>query len=272
MATSLEVLTTGRESRIGTLLLKNTVQGARRAGFIVSPTRSYRGDSDLLTIFGAGAEERMAARFTHLSKGGHVVSWDHGYYSRHGRPKDPTKAYLRASWDNLHPQSSLSATPPDPSRWLVHNIVLREDSSADGHIIVVALGPKSRKSLSIHDWEHRKLAEIAERFPGRKIIYRPKPGKDRPDRVKWLTDQETPIEKLLVGASLVVCRHSNVAVDAIIAGVPFECEDGAAFWLQNQTRTPTVEQRLDFLYRLSWWQWRCDEMEAAWKFLATICV
>ena len=35
------------------------------------------------------------------------------------------------------------------------------------------------------------------------------------------------IADVLNGCSVVVCRHSNVAVDACIAGVPVECEGGA---------------------------------------------
>ena len=75
----------------------------------------------------------------------------------------------------------------------------------------------------------------------------------------------TPIEQVLAGARLVVCRHSNVAVDAVIAGVPFECEDGAAYWLQGKPYT--VENRLDLLHRLCWWQWTCYEAPAAWRFI-----
>ena len=67
------------------------------------------------------------------------------------------------------------------------------------------------------------------------------------------------------GARLVVCRHSNVAVDAVIAGVPVECEDGAAYWLRDKPYTPEV--RRDFLDRLAWWQWKPEECMKAWEFI-----
>src|SRR5690606_31042250 len=99
-------------------------------------------------------------------------------------------------------------------------------------------------------------------FPGRKVIFRPKRRDDM--KLPCKTDGETPIAELLRGSSLVVCRHSNVAVDAAIAGVPFECEDGAAAWLQ--ARPYTAENRLDFLRRLAHWQYRPDEADRAWAF------
>ena|SRR3990167_7173708 len=74
-----------------------------------------------------------------------------------------------------------------------------------------------------------------------------------------------PIEALLKGASLVVVRHSNVSVDATIAGVPFECEDGAAVWLTQKDYTP--ENRLNFLRRVAYWQWHKGEVKEAWRFL-----
>jgi hypothetical protein len=75
------------------------------------------------------------------------------------------------------------------------------------------------------------------------------------------------MNKALAGASLVICRHSNAAIEACIAGVPVECSGGAAHWLYSRTPRPTTEERLDFLYRLAWWQWRFIEMKSAWLFL-----
>ena len=84
-------------------------------------------------------------------------------------------------------------------------------------------------------------------------------------------DSESRIADLLKGASLVVCRHSNVAVDACIAGVPVICDDGAAFSLYRSNTSPTPEQRMDFLQRLSWWEWDRTEAGAAWEFIQEMC-
>ena len=141
---------------------------------------------------------------------------------------------------------------------------LREHADPAGPIILVGLGTKSRTYLNDEDWESRTLARLEQRFPNRRILHRPKPGHGY-TKLHCERDTTTPIAELLRGASLVVCRHSNVAVDAAIDGVPFECEDGAAAWLTGKPFTP--EQRLDFLRRLAWWQWRVTEAPLAWAFI-----
>ena len=101
------------------------------------------------------------------------------------------------------------------------------------------------------------------RFPGRRIVFKPK-GSDPLRLPCERADPETPIEELLRGSALVVCRHSNCAVDAVIAGVEFEAEDGAATWLRGREFTPA--NRLEFLQRLAWWQYKPHEAAPAWSF------
>ena len=87
----------------------------------------------------------------------------------------------------------------------------------------------------------------------------------RPKKVRHAT--LPPIEEALKGKSLVVCRHSNVAIDACIAGVPVRCEDGAAFALYRDFERPTRDERLGFLRSLAWWNWKPSEAGEAWKYL-----
>src|SRR5207247_6184250 len=124
--------------------------------------------------------------------------------------------------------------------------------------------------LPIYTWERAALLRIRRVYPVRPIIYRPKneDGTILPGTRKMAG---MPIEQVLRRASLVMCRHSNVAVDACIAGVPAVCEDGAASWLYNNDlenpTNPTYEQRLRFLRNLAWWQWRPTEAAQCWQFL-----
>jgi hypothetical protein len=80
-----------------------------------------------------------------------------------------------------------------------------------------------------------------------------------------------PIEIVLSGASLVVCRHSNVALDACIAGIPVVCEDGIASTLYgndiNNPIMPTLEQRRQLIANAGWWQWSPTEARQAWEFI-----
>lgn len=216
-----------------------------------------KGDPLLMT-YGVGHPERLKQTEAHRKAGGTVVMWDIGYF---GRGKDTEKA-LRLSVNDWHPQRLLDRVPLDGSRWDSYGITLREDFNAKGPIILVGLGPKTRAIIADTNWEAIALTRLRRRFPRARIIYRPKPRRIYPP-LPVPTDARTPIEELLQGASLVVCRHSNVAVDAAIAGVPFEASDGAAKWLDGKPYTR--ENRLEFLRRLAWFNWRPDEAAQAWK-------
>lgn len=262
MAFDLEILRTGQESKSGTAMLDALHNAARMLSIPVTLTQAYRGRSQWLALFGVGARDRSQARDNQVRSGRHALCWDLGYF---GRTK--VTGHLRVAIDHHHPQGWLSRTPPKPERWEAQGIALREDADPAGHIVLVGLGPKSHTFLGTHGWEKRKYDELRIRFPKRRIVYRPKPNRPALN-LGCEVNQHAPIGEVLRGASLVVCRHSNVAVDAVIAGVPIECEDGAAEWLTGQPYTR--ETRLDFLRRLSWWQWMPSEAVPFLKFLQEV--
>lgn len=265
---SVEVLKTGHESRIGAETLRSVFIAAERLGMNALLSSSYTGTRDLLVVYGAGAPDRQSVMKRHIASGRRVICWDVGYV---GRGKDTSRHYFRVSVDRTHPNLMMDLAPTSPERWEAHGIPIRNDYDPAGPILVAGMGPKSRVHLGMTNWEINTLKAARDRFPGRKVIYRPKPRKLQEDKVDWEKDGVTPIADLLKGASLVICRHSNVAVDACIAGVPVECEDGAAHWLYGHGSNPTPEQRLQFLHRLAWWQWKTTEMKEAWTFLHTVC-
>lgn len=262
MAFDLEVLEDGTEAPGGIEILEALYRTATGSGIPTVLTNQYRGQSLWLALYGVGAPDRAAARDRHVKRAGHVLCWDLGYFGRARRG-----GYMRVSIDHQHPQAWLDRTKPDPHRWWTHGIQLRQDAHPDGHLVLAGCGPKSHRFLKTDGWEQRKLDELRHRFPGRRIVYRPKRPNEGP-RLHCETDGTSEIEDVIRGASLVVCRHSNVAVDAVVAGVPFECEDGAAEWLQGKPFT--VETRLDFLSRLNWWQWKATEMPDFLRFLKEV--
>jgi hypothetical protein len=239
-------------------MLESLVMALREEGGEAVMTDQYRGASGLLVLYGVGAPMCSDARERHLSAGGRVVIWDVGYLVR--------KA-LRFSIDRDHPLPDwLDSTQEDCDRFDEEHISLRNDFNSAGPIVLVAVGPKSHAYLgaSVDNWEQQKFSELQSRFPSRQIIYRPKPRRAAPS-LPCPRDDRDSIEDVLRGASLMVCRHSNVAVDAAIAGIPFECEDGIARWLAQ--REFTIKNRLQFLRKVAWWQWRTHEAAAAWSFV-----
>lgn len=256
---SVEFLIPRKNNGVAEPMLRALQAAALEAGQAVRENGRFSNRCDWLVLFGVGAADRNEARNRQRDRGKRTIMWDHGYVER-----DKRGGHLRMSIDHDHPWRWFDATAPDPSRWDALGVPLREDADPSGPIILVGLGGKSRLYLKDQDWEARTLGHLMQRFPGQRIIHRPKPGHDftplHCDR-----DIDTPIAELLKGASRVVCRHSNVAVDAIVAGVPFECVDGAAYWMLDKPFTPEV--RLDFLRRLAWWQWRVKEAPQAWQFI-----
>lgn len=221
-------------------------------------SKRYVGHCDMLMLWGYGRPENVDAVSRHVRRGRRAICWDFGYFGRSHRC-----GYFRMSIDHWHPQGWLDATSPHPERWAAHNIEVEDRYDENGPIILVGMGPKSHALLKSSGWEEKKYAELRDRFPDRKIIFRPKPG--RPAPAVQCRHDSRPISSVLSGASLVVCKHSNVAVEATVLGIPSECEDGAAMWLAGKPFTK--ETRLDFLRRLCWWQWLPSESKDCWKFI-----
>lgn len=221
--------------------------------------RAHAGKLGAIMTYGAGQPNRKAVLDMLKARGTRLVLWDVGYFARR-----EAKGYMRLSIDRMHPQHVLDLAPDDGSRWAQLGIALREDCDPKGPILLIGMGPKSRAITQGQNWEYETYQHLVKRYPDAKIIYRPKPN--RPYTIlPCATDATTPIEQLLQGASLVVTKHSNVGLDAAVAGVPVQCEDGAAKWLEGKPYTR--ENRLDLLQRVMWFNFRPDEPAAAWKMI-----
>jgi hypothetical protein len=246
-------------------MLEALILAAPRVGVRCTITRAgYRGDSPVLMTYGTGHPVRRPYWQRHRAGGGRCVGWDLGYW--HHRVGETFT--MRATLDDDHPTRFLREE--DPARWDGQGIELREDADPNGPIVLVGMGIKAAK---LHAggrlvWETETLAKLRARFPGRLVLFRPK-RYDGPFLRSVPTVPDGPIEDALRGASLVVCRHSNVAVDACIAGVPVECEDGAARALYRKGAAPNKAERLAFLRSLAWWQWKPEEARDAWIYLKT---
>ena len=218
----------------------------------------YAGDHKLLVMYGAGLPSRQAAMKSHIAAGGRVAVWDLGYWDR--------EEAMRLALDNLHPTAAALAATGGRAR---RSFALREDADPRGPILLIGIGAKTA-ALNGADhlaWERGALARIRKRFPNTRVLWRPK-GRTAFGLEGTTLCHGQSIEQAITGCSLVVCKHSNVAVDACVAGVPVWCEGGAAHALYGDNpSSPSREQREDFLRRLSWWNWRPSEAEQAWRWI-----
>jgi len=224
-------------------------------------TPAYRGKHRLLVLYGAGLPIRMRAMREHIARGVRVATWDLGYWSR--------TETMRLSIDAMHPKPEHLEACDSLTPRARPKLAAGSSFGQGGPILLIGLGPKSCIALGLepYEWERKKAAELRARFPGREILHRPKPGQphERIEGTRFAAS--SPIEEAIRGCSLVVCRHSNVAIDACVAGVPVECEDGAAFALYRNGTSPGEDERREFLARLAWWNWARHEAEGAWRFM-----
>lgn len=242
------------------------VEAARSSGVDVRPTTTYRGESDLLLLWGPGAPNRFDAMKAQVAKGGHVLAWDLAYWHR------DTK--LRVSIDRAHPQAWVLQKPWPTSRFDADPAPVANVWDPDGPVLIAGLGEKARTQYGpdrVDAWETLMADSCRVLWPGRPVLYRGKrDSSSRPAGTVAAPSGE--IDQVLKGMSLVITWHSNVAVDAIRMGVPVVCQDGAAASLCPSvvpaSPTPLDEAvRRRFLANLAWFQWAPSEAPSCWAWL-----
>lgn len=258
MRDGFEVLFDGTMSRRGERMLKALLA---KAPVGTLPKKAYSGKVKTIVMYGAGLDCRVKALAKHKAAGGRAVIWDLGYWDRDDA--------MRLSIDTLHPTANqLAMAPATGNRG---ELVLREDADPNGPVLLVGLGVKSCAlyGLKPMEWESAALRRIQQQFPGRAVLWRPK-GKEVTPLPGTKLHHGMTIEEALRGCSLVICRHSNVAVDACVAGVPVETQDGAALALYRDNPAPSRTDRAEFLRRLGWWNWRPNEARQAWAWIQEV--
>lgn len=236
---------------------------AKKAGLNVGLSSHYA-KCKVLVIYGLGGADRYKIAMHHIKHGGTVISFDIGYWDR----DLPNRKY-RFSINGLHPTQVMQTTKPDSKRLYEANkpITQTEHRSADP-IMLVGNAPKSI-AVGADGWTREASKQIRKHFPKNEVVYRPKPSRPKEPGVIFDRISTEPIEHALKNISLVVCRHSNVAVDACFMGVPVVASDGAASSIYPNTLAdyrsqPSAELRRDFLERLAYWQWSASEAVMFW--------
>lgn len=222
----------------------------------VKVSKVYTGTCDLLVTYGTGHPVRRPWWQQHRASGRHCIGWDLGYWQQE-------RGTMRATIDEDHPQRWLRPEPA--SRWDGQGIKLRNDFKADGPAVIVGMGHKSLPVFGLKPLEWEAAAAARAISMGLRPLFKPK--REKYPVLPAMPVARGTIEETLKGAALVLCRHSNVAVDACIAGVPVYCEDGAAVALYQQGPAPSEAERLEFLRSLAWWQWTPGEAAQAWEYL-----
>lgn len=275
MSPGFEVLIDDRVRSRAVSLLRGLVESGPAHGIHCEVTPRYSGRSKVLIMWGAGDPLRNRWFNLHLREGGTAICWDMGYW--HAGRGNEALGMNRVSVNAMHPQALVMKRALSAERFEARAVPVDDRWNRDGHVVLAGLGPKTcdQYSFRMGEWEQRKLAQIRAALPGRRIVFRPKPG--NPYKPIGVEENHTdPIEQVLAGAYLAVCRHSNVAVDALRLGIPAAVDDGAAaavFSAKLQRRRPVSNTtRRRFLRNLAWFQWSVMEAWAGepWPFLKSL--
>lgn len=264
-----DILITHATAPKGRGLLEAMFRGAGRARVdakVISHGKPREGA--LLMLYGLGGRDRLDVGMRYVDR---LISWDAGYWDRH---LSPFHRRYRISFRGFHPtQFVMTGQEPVSDRWRQSGLSIAADHACSGPILLVGNGPKSN-AIGADGWAAGMSRELRRKFPGQAIAYRPKPTGRMEAGVDFDSVVTGPIDDELRQASLVVCRHSNVAVDACRLGVPVVCQDGAAAAIYPRTLDeyelqPNFELRQQFLHRLAWWQWSPAECETGvvWNWL-----
>jgi hypothetical protein len=203
------------------------------------------------------------------------VYWDLGYWNRtpgggKGGRRDGHHRLAVNSWDTVDtmrrgmPSDRFAASGVQLADWRV---------GKPGDDIIVA--GMSNKAAGTHgfkpgEWEAEHVAACEAHAAGNyRVVFRPKPDRKQPD------PSVPPIGEALKRAALVVSHHSNVSVDALIAGVPSWCRKGVGkLWTYENldaavgllAPAPSPAERAAFLSDVAYAQWTPAEMRSgeAW--------
>lgn len=266
-------------------IAKAMAEGFRRHNvpFMTRPVWRGQVEGDIAIAYGWAHETVFTA---YKAAGAHYAYWDLGYWNRHpdgGKRGGAREGHHRLavdSWDTAdtmgcgYPGDRLQATPVQ-----LQPILPASRLAIRNTILVAGMSEKGAKThgYAYRQWEGQIMSDIHALIvsSGLRVEFRDKPPRKSPKPVE-------PIAAVLQRCCLVVSHHSNVAVDALIAGVPSWCRKGVGtLWsaasLEEAVRrsVPVSSQaRQQYLQDIAYAQWTPAEMRSgeAWDHIKRLIV
>lgn len=229
-------------------------------------------DTDVAIFYGFNRELLDGYRLA----GKKAIYADLGYWQREG-----TTGHHKLGINSRHPNNYFQNRKHAPDRWKRLNVTIDPWRKGGGAIVVAGMSGKgsNAEGLRAEEWEKFAVAEL-RKHTARPIIYRPKPNWVGSRAITGAETQRGDSQGrdvagvLRSGIHAVVTHHSNVAVDALLAGVPVFCLDGIAATLglsdlakiENPIKPDGREQ---WAWDAAYTQWSLSELShgAAWRHL-----
>lgn len=247
--------------------------GIRRCGGRVELRQRWHGETDGDVVIAYGWRN-LAMFEAYRAAGKLFVYLDMGYW--HRRPRGAIfRGYHKVVVNARDPFAYFRRGHPD-DRLRQLRIRIEPWRTGGDHILLAGMSAKSawHYGYGPEAWETKAIARL-RKHTSRPIVYRPKPSWPgaRPIAGTDFADPKAPLASALNGAWAVVTHHSNVGIDALVAGVPVYSVKGLAstmsFPLDEIEDPPFVPDRAGFLADVAYCQWNADEMEsgACWRHL-----
>ncbi len=229
-------------------------------------------------MYGIG-EPRDEIMATYRRIGKHGILVDLGYWER--RRGGRYHGFHKVVVDEIHPVEMLEKIGERPSARLDDLVVCTHPIHSGDEIIVAGMSAKSAAThgLASESWELAAIKKL-QKVTNRTIVYRPKPswtGARPLPGAEFQDGNAIPIEEALKRAHAVVTHHSNVGVDAVVAGVRLYTETGAAKAMSQPNiegvengLVPSYDRRMSWMRALAYCQWTVKEMKSGkpWAFMA----
>lgn len=210
-------------------------------------------------------------------RGRAAVYVDLGYFGR--REGGRFAGYHKITVNARHPDAYFQSPKHPDDRFSRFGVQVQPWRDTGRHILLAGMSDKGALAEGYlpNEWEELAIAELLK-HSHREIRYRAKPSWKWAKPLKGTTwcDPKGNLADDLEDCWAVVTHHSNVAVDALLAGIPVFCWGGVAarFGLQNLDAIespyfPTGREQ--WAADIAYTQWSVAEMREgkAWRHLRT---
>lgn len=212
--------------------------------------------------------------------GKRAVHIDLGYWGRHhnGNRLGYHKFVVSPPATGRHPTEYFQNRKHDGKRAAVFGVKALPWRKSGTHILIAGMGPKSCgiEGFPVEGWERAAIAQLRA-VTDRPIMYRPKPSHKGAEPIGgtiFSDPNKESLEQALIDCHAVVTHHSNVAVDALVEGVPAFAMQGVAVPLAlqdlRQIEKPIrPDNRESWINDVSYTQFNVDEMRSGvvWRHL-----
>lgn len=262
------------ESRRSVLCAQAMSTGIARMGDHVELRNSWhysKPEADIAVFY--GLSKALLKDYSQSPR--RAVFIDLGYWAREGQ-----EGSHKITVNSRHPTSYFQRKAHEPTRFGRLGISIKPWQTNGRSVMVVGMSAKAAlaQGFQPEEWERQTIAALRT-ITKRPIIYRPKPnwaGAQPIDGAEFQrgNPQGTDVHTKLQDVFCVVTHHSNVAVDALLMGVPVFSIEGIASVLSTKSlekvETPMrPEGREQWAYDAAYTQWNVSEMRAGvpWRHL-----